>query len=168
MLLAGCTDDGAPLDSGRCGLLLDVEGSAVGPPAGPAPDGLVDVLDAAVRDRLAHVDARNARHYDEEATKLDRWAEDLKLGLETELKELDREIREATKAARAAVALREKLDAQKHVRTLEQRRTQKRRSLYEAQDDVDRQRDTLIAGLEADVKSEHEVEHVFALRWTLA
>jgi adenine-specific DNA-methyltransferase len=147
--------------------LLDVEGTDVRDTNAPAPPALQQALDTVVGERLNYVDARNAELYEEEATKLDRWAEDLKLGLEAELKELDREIREATKAARAAVSLREKLDAQKRVRTLEQKRTQKRRSLYEAQDDVDRQRNALIEELEQQLGSNHEIEEVFVVEWSL-
>lgn len=167
LLLAGCTENGERLDEERCALLLEVEGTDVHDTSAKAPPVLQQALDTVIGERLSYVDARNAELYEEEATKLDRWAEDLKLGLEAELKELDREIREATKAARAAVSLREKLDAQKRVRTLEQKRTQKRRSLYEAQDDVDRQRNALIEELEQQLGSNHEIEEVFVVEWSL-
>ena len=167
LLLAAVTDDGATLDAERTRLLLEVEGATDAGPAGAPPAALTDALGVAVRERLDHVDARNARLYEEEAAKLDRWADDLKVGLEAELKDLDREIREASREARAAVALREKLDAQKRVRALEKRRTEKRRSLYDAQDDVDRRRDEMIAGLEADLTREHEVDPVFSLAWNV-
>ncbi|MGD0089032.1 MAG: hypothetical protein ABSE73_03860 [Planctomycetota bacterium] len=59
---------------------------------------------------------------DEEAAKLERWAEDVKLSLEQEIKALDGEIREARKASLAATTLSDKLAAQKHLKGLEARR----------------------------------------------
>ena len=48
-----------------------------------------------------------------EAMKLDGWADDLKVGLERELKELDRQIKEARRAATIALTLEEKLAGQR-------------------------------------------------------
>lgn len=168
LLVAAVTDDGTALDAERARLLLEVEGAADAGLAGAPPAALADALGAAVRERLDHVDARNARLYEEEATKLDRWADDLKVGLEAELKDLDREIREVARAARAAVSLREKLDAQKAVRSLERRRAEKRRSLYDSQDDVDRRRDALIRDVEAQLEATHQRYDVFKIAWALA
>lgn len=70
-----------------------------------------------------------------------------KLGLEREIKELDRQIREARRAATTALTLEEKLSAQKAIRSLESQRNERRRSLFEAQDKVDAQRGEIIAQL---------------------
>ncbi len=56
--------------------------------------------------------------FEEEVEKLERWAEDLKLTLEKELRELDAEIRGARKASKGAVALAEKLEAQRAIKAL--------------------------------------------------
>lgn len=80
---------------------------------------------------------RNARFFEAEAQKLDGWADDLKVGLEREIKEMDRQIREARRAASAAVTLEEKLAGQRQVKSHEAQRNQKRRSLFDAQDQVD-------------------------------
>jgi hypothetical protein len=54
-------------------------------------------------------------------------------------------------------------------RTLEQvaARSQKRRSLFDAQDEVDRQRELLIQNIEAKLAQKTSTEVVFSLRWTL-
>ena len=146
---------------------MEVEHPVVAGTAGSSPPEMDAALESAIQKLLTHVDQRNAALYEEEATKLDRWADDLKLGLEVELKELDREIREASRHARAAVSLQEKLDAQKRVRSLETRRTQKRRELYEAQDEIDRNRDQLIHNVERQLEARHRTKAVFAIEWTL-
>lgn len=100
--------------------------------------------------------------------KLDRWAEDVKFTLERELKDLDGEIRSARKTSKTAVVLTEKLEAQKLIKTLEQRRTAKRRQLFDAQDDVDKKRSELIEEIERQLKTKAQCETVFTIRWALA
>lgn len=55
-----------------------------------------------------------------------------------EIKDIDRQIKEAKRASTASVSLEEKLTMQKQVRALESTRNGKRRALFEAQDEVDR------------------------------
>ena len=110
---------------------------------------------------------RNSKHFDEEVTKLDRWAEDLKLGLEQEVKELDRSIRDARRQSGAAVRLEEKLEAQKTIKALEASRNNKRRELFAAQDGIDARRDELISGIEQQMQQRHEITPLFTVRWML-
>jgi len=113
------------------------------------------------------VSERNARFFDAEAQKLDGWADDLKVGLEREIKEMDRQIREARRAATAAVTLEEKLAGQRQVKALEGQRTQKRRTFFDAQDEVDRQRDRLIAETEAKLAQAVTIQPLFSIRWSV-
>jgi hypothetical protein len=97
---------------------------------------------------LATLTERNASFFELELDKLDRWSDDLKVGLEYELKKLDRQIREARRSAQIAPALAEKLSIQKQVRELDAARTRKRRELFDAQDRIDKQRQDLIETIE--------------------
>jgi primosomal protein N'' len=72
--------------------------------------------------------------------------------------DLDSEIREARRSASAAVSLAEKLAAQKELKALEQRRSRKRRELYDAQDAIDAQRDDLIAKIERQLQQTHTLQ----------
>jgi adenine-specific DNA-methyltransferase len=60
-------------------------------------------------------------------------------GLERDIKEIDRLIKEARPAATTALTLEEKLAGQKQIKALEAQRNQKRRSLFDAQDRSGRQ-----------------------------
>jgi adenine-specific DNA-methyltransferase len=111
------------------------------------------------------VSERSATAFEAEAEKLDGWADDLKLGLEREIKELDRQIREARKAARIAVSLEEKLASQKRMKTLESERSNRRRALFESQDEIDRKRGELIAQLEAQLTQKVTSECLFSVPW---
>jgi adenine-specific DNA-methyltransferase len=102
---------------------------------------------------------------DEEILKLDRWAEDLKAGLERELRDLDRQLRETRRAATLPPTLATTLEAQRAVRALETTRHAKRRELFDAQDTIDERRDELIAGIERQIGRRHELAVLFRCRW---
>ncbi len=131
------------------------------------PVELVTARESCLTDRLTEVSGRNGRHFDEEVAKLDRWSEDLKLGLEQEIKELDRNIRDARRQSALAVRLEEKLEVQKLIKTLESARNTKRRELFAAQDRIDGQRDELISRIEEQMQQRHEITPLFTIRWTL-
>lgn len=136
--------------------------------AAEPPVVLAELRDELQGLRLRDVQTRNEAFFHEEEEKLDRWAEDVKFGLERELRELDTQLKTARKASKAAVALAEKLEAQKAIKALEQKRSSKRRQLFEAQDDVDRKRAELIEEIENQLETKTSIAPVFTLRWTLA
>jgi superfamily II DNA or RNA helicase len=111
--------------------------------------------------------ARHARFFDEEIEKLESWSDDLKLGLEREIKEFDREIRDARRAAVGGLSLEAKLEAQKVVKALEGQRNHKRRTLFDAQDQIDEQRGSLIAVLEGKLEQTVQTSELFTIRWTV-
>lgn len=116
---------------------------------------------------IEDVATRNLAYFQEESEKLDGWADDLKSGLEREIKETDREIREERKRAKSAMSLEEKLAGQKAVKALESSRNQKRKSLFEAQDSIDARRDDLIAEIESKLGRDVNVQRLFTIRWHL-
>ena len=92
---------------------------------------------------LAEINQRNLNYFEAEVQKLDAWADDLKLGLEQELKELDRQIKEVRREASSALTLEEKINCQKRQRELEQNRNRKRREMFDRQDQIDEERGRL-------------------------
>ncbi len=75
--------------------------------------------------------------------------------------------KEARRAATTALTLEEKLDGQKRVKALEAQRNQKRRSLFDTQDDVDKQREQFIAQIEEKLAQKTELQPLFTIRWRL-
>ena len=55
----------------------------------------------------------------------------------------------------------------KQIKTLEATRNQKRRSLFDAQDQIDRQRAELIAQIEEKLEQKVEIAPLFTIRWQL-
>lgn len=169
VLFAAVTDMGQTLDEevGRRLLTLPARVREI-----PAPDNDVkQVLERISRAKEEVVQKliaeRNAKFFEAEAEKLDGWADDLKLGLEREIKDIDRQIKEARRAATAALTLEEKLVGQKQIKSLEALRSQKRRNLFDAQDDVEAQRDRFIKTLESKLTQETRSKVLFCVHWTL-
>ena len=169
LLMTGVTDDGSILDRETCEKLLTV----------PARTGNAVILDDATREQidralaaqvqrvLADSQRRNETFFDAESEKLDRWADDLKENLEREIKNIDVEIREAKKAKRLSPDLPSKITAQKRVNELEQQRNHKKRNLFEAQDQIEQRKDSLIGEVEARLQQSTERQEIFTVRWTV-
>ena len=102
-----------------------------------------------------------------ESDKLDRWADDLKENLERELKNIEFEIREVKKAKRLAVDLESKVAAQKRVNELETQRNHKKRTLFDAQDQIEQRKDELITEVQARRQQKTARQEVFTIRWRL-
>jgi ERCC4-related helicase len=172
VLLSGVTDDGTIVDVEQCRRFFSL--NAAGTPV--KEEAMPTSLQAALEDGLlrqknelmATLTERNASFFELELDKLDRWSDDLKVGLEYELKELDRQIREARRSAQIAPALGEKLAIQKQVRELDAARTRKRRELFDAQDRIDKQRQDLIESIEKKLQQDCKETPVFTVRWSLS
>jgi len=168
LLFGAVTDEGVPLDEESAARLFTLSGQVTGPCLGIAPATIETTIQRRQAEIQRTISERNARFFEMEVDKLDGWADDLKLGLEREIKEIDRQIKEARRAATVALTLEEKLAGQKQVKALEAQRSEKRRSLFDAQDKVDQQRDELIRNIEGKLTQKAALDKLFVIRWRLA
>lgn len=169
LLFAAHTDSGLALGTDVACRLLTLPGhveAEISPPHSVL-NALEELTCRQQRQIQRDISDRNTRFFEAEAAKLDGWADDLKMGLERELREIDRQIKEARRAATLALTLEEKLDGQKQIKVLEAHRNQKRRSLFDAQDQVDQQREELIAQVEGKLNQTSDLQTLFTIRWRL-
>ncbi|HWB02796.1 MAG TPA: SNF2-related protein [Verrucomicrobiales bacterium] len=169
IILAATTDSGNALDRNQANRLLSLPASVgdsiLDLPIPEEAETLTLVQRAEILEKFSE---RSARYFESETDKLDGWAEDLKVGLEREIKEIDRMIKEARKAAAAAPSLEAKLNGQKTVKELEARRATRRRALFDEQDRIDTERDRLIKTTEGRLKTSlKNLVSLFSIRWTL-
>ena len=167
LIFAVVTDKGETLDEEVARRLLSLPGQAGQSLLATAPDELDAITHRRQTVIQRTISARNAQFFEAETDKLDGWADDLKLGLEREIKEIDRQIKEARRAATAALTLEEKLAGQKQIKALEAQRNVKRRTLFDAQDEVDRRREQLIADIERKLQQRIAQQRLFSIRWSL-
>jgi ERCC4-related helicase len=167
LILAAECDNGDALDEEAIKRLLELPAST-GRQMLFDPAGSIDAITERRRAAITReIEGRNLAFFESETEKLEGWADDLKAGLEREIKELDREIREARRAMKASLTLDDKLAGQKRIKLLESQRIQKRRSLFDAHDQVDAQREELISAIEGKLAQRDSLSRLFTIRWRL-
>jgi len=167
LILSALTDAGHPLDAEAAKRMLSLASAGSHEISQTPPASLKD-LEAKTQNQIQRqISERNAQFFEDEANKLDGWADDLKLGLEREIKDIDRQIKEARRAASAATSLEEKLDGQKQIKALESHRKERRRSLFDAQDNIDEKRESLIAIIEGKLQNSATTSDLFTIKWVL-
>jgi exonuclease VII large subunit len=114
---------------------------------------------------LGEIGERNKKYFEQEIDKLDRWAEDLKEGLERDIKELNAEIAQVGKQAKLAPDLQGKLALQTQKKVLEATRKRKQRELFEAQDEIESRKEKLLTEVEARLKQQVEKTELFTIAW---
>lgn len=168
LVVAATTAGGTPLVEDDPEKLLRLP--AVAQPAGLSSIGST-ALEQDVESRkttlLRDINQRNLGYFEQEVQKLDAWADDLKLGLEQEIKEIDREIKEVRRTAATSPTLDEKLHWQKRQRELEGKRSKLRRELFERQDEIEAERNSLISQLEVQLQQQVQEQTLFTIKWEL-
>lgn len=129
--------------------------------------GLLPDAQARLQKVLLEVNQRNLGYFEQEVQKLDAWADDLKLGIEQEIKDTDREIKEVRRTAALSTTLEEKLSWQKQQRELEGKRAKLRRELFTRQDDIEAERNDLITQLESQLQQQVQERTLFTIEWEL-
>lgn len=171
IVVSAVTDDGRVLSEDDPEKLLRLPAHIHPSPAsgrGVGGEGELSTDLTARKNRIAKdINQRNLKFFDQEVQKLDAWADDLKVSLEQEIKDIDRQIKEVRRAASAAPTLEEKLHCQKQQRELEQKRNKLRRELFDRQDQIEAQRNALISGLESQLQQQIAVRQLFEVAWTL-
>ncbi len=168
LLVAAGTTDGVVLAEEDPEKLLRLPATTQAASLFNAPDATL-LADVETRKTalLRDVNERNLGYFEQEVQKLDAWADDLKLGLEQEIKEIDREIKEVRRTAATSPTLEEKLSWQKKQRELEGKRSKLRRELFARQDEVEAQRNDLINQLEVQLQQRVEKRTLFTIEWEL-
>lgn len=165
LLFSAKTDTGETIAPEVCEKLFQLSAKLIKPIEVIA--NLDSIREEHQRSCLQQVENRVSKLYDQEVEKLDGWSEDLKLGLERQLKELEKEIKEARKSSHLSKSLHEKLENQKRIKTLENQRSAKRRSLYSEQDRIEERRDALISRLEKRIATRTSTTPLFTIRWAI-
>lgn len=183
LLFSAITETGETIDPEVAAKLLTLSGEVVAGQDAKNEEGVLDSgplgAFASLREALdsmalrqqeiikRDIAERNGKFYEQEVEKLENWADDLKVGLEREIKEIDKQIKEARRSSVVALTLEEKLEGQKKIKALEATRSQKRRSLFEAQDEVDRKRENFIEEIQGKLEQSSSTTGLFQIRWAL-
>jgi hypothetical protein len=170
LIFSGLTDDGQVIDKETCAKFFNVSADT-GAPVEIGADittGLSGRIETEKTRIIGDVAQRDREYFESEIDKLEHWADDIKEGLEQELNDLNKEIKALKKEARQAADLDKKVELHKKAKEMERKRNEKRRSLFEAQDEVDSRKEKLITDIESRLRQKVETADIFTLRWRVA
>jgi superfamily II DNA/RNA helicase len=169
-LITACsTDSGELIESEiaqRLFSILAIEGELV-----ETDDQVIATLDQIRYSETQKVISENANRnkdfFDIEMDKLDQWADDMKISLDKEIKDLDAEIKLRKAEAKRMLQLDAKVKAQREIKELEKKRSEKRRHLFEAQDLIDDRKENLLNEIEQRLHQEIKSSELFTIKWRL-
>lgn len=168
LLLTGITDSGHVLDTRTCERLLRLQAQELtNSPTLQHAQHLQAQLDGLRDACLAAAEARNERFFEEETEKLERWAEDKRIGLDIRIKQLDQEIKEARKAVRQLETLQEKMNAKRALKKLERERDDLMLAYHEEKKKIEAEEDRLLEDIEENLQLTLDQQPLFSLRWRL-
>ncbi|PIX00458.1 MAG: hypothetical protein COZ80_00005 [Ignavibacteria bacterium CG_4_8_14_3_um_filter_37_9] len=128
---------------------------------------LRNAIESQENDILISNAERNSKFFDDELDKLESWADDLKSSIKMELKELDREIKYRKTESKRILNLEDKIREQREIKELEKKRNALRLNLFQAQDEIDERKESLITSIEAKLKQRVSTFDLFLFRWFL-
>lgn len=169
-LITACiTDDGATIGNELAQRFFSIQANE-GEPIYVSEEikrNLAEVLFRETQNVVSDNANRNKDFFDVEMDKLDQWADDMKLSLEKEIKDLDAEIKLRKSEAKKMLNLEAKVKAQRVIKDLEKKRSEKRQHLFEAQDTIDDRKENLLNEIERRLKQELKTTELFTIKWKM-
>lgn len=167
LLFSGFDDEGKALDQetmeklfscgGNVGDLADI------PPA--VAERLASDSDRHAKATLSRSLEENNKHFNEARERLEKWADDMVISAEKELRDTKEQIKVQRRLARQAVTLEEQHQIQEKIRSLEARQRKQRQAIFDVEDEIMKKRDELIDKLEERLAQKTETETLFTIRW---
>lgn len=167
LLFSGFVDHGQPLDQEVCEKLFSCRGSL-----GAQVEIAADIKGRLKAEAQRHAQAtisrsleENNRHFYEARERLEKWADDLVLASEKELKDTKEQIKVLNRQARLAPTLAEQHQVQEKIRELEKKKRRQRQRIFDLEDEIMEKRDGLIAALERRMAQRTAIDPLFTIRW---
>jgi hypothetical protein len=169
LLFSGFTESGSALDQETCQKLFQCDGRVRGTAevSAVAHERLAADADRHVRATLNKSLEQNNRHFTEAREQLEKWADDMILGVEKELKDTKEQIKALARQARQAATVEEQHEIQTRIQELEKKKRRQRQQIFEVEDEITRKRDELVDALERRMQQRTTVEPLFTIRWSV-
>ena len=169
LLFSAFTDDGKAIDQETCQKLFRCRGNVAAEIAAPSIDEkrLADDADRHTKATISRSLERNSQHFNETREQLERWAEDMVLAVEKDLRDTKEQIKAFNRQARQAVTVQEQHDLQEKVRNMEKKKRRQRQQIFDVEDEIAGKRDRLIDALENRMQQRTSSKELFTIRWTV-
>ena len=110
------------------------------------------------------VQLRNDEFFEREDEKITKWAEDLKTSLNTEIADLEKEIKDKQDARRRASG-KDKIIFVKELRELEKKRDEKEDELKTKRKEIDKRKNEILDDLILSSDMDSNYKHLFLIKW---
>lgn len=163
------TEDGTVLDEDLVNRMLELPGTATS----EIPDETAEFIqkrDERMEMKKQQIQNANKEYFIAECEKLDAYSEDLKEGLERDIKELGKLIKEKKcefKTGSGDKTLEEMLDLKEEISKLESKRKEMRRNLYEQQDAIDEQNERLQEEIRQKLEGHMVTQHIMTISFEI-
>ncbi len=162
------TEDGTEVDEDIVNRFMELPATVIGD-CEPETAELNEKRRTGIALRQAKIEEENKKYFLEECAKLDAYSEDLKEGLQRELKELGKEITEKKRIFKSSTdrPLAEMLDMKEEINRLEERRKKMRRELYEREDEIDSANERLQDEIRSKLAGTSKAEHIMTISFEI-
>jgi len=109
----------------------------------------------------------NNRHFSEARERLEKWAEDMVMASEKDLKDTKQQINILNRQARLATTVEEQHTLQEKIRDMEKKKRRQRQEIFDLEDEIAQKRDDLIGTLEKRMTQKTHQEPLFTIQWAV-
>jgi len=169
LIISAVAIDGSVIVEETANRIMELPSTAVGEMSADASD-IAAQRKIGIDASKADIENRNSMYYAEQCEKIDLYTEELKEGLEKELKRIDRQIAEMKKQQKnlqGTVPLQEMLDHMDEINRLESERTSKRRDLMLREDELEARRNALQKEIRQRLEGEIEIETIMTISFEI-
>ncbi|MEI6313719.1 MAG: SNF2-related protein [Syntrophus sp. (in: bacteria)] len=169
LLFSAFDDSGLAMDQETCEKLFYCRGEVKGETS-LSSDIEARLAAEADRHALAAINKsleRNNRHYHEARDQLEKWAEDMIIASEKELRDTKEQIKVLNRQSRQAATVQEQHVFQEKIREMETKKRRLRQRIFDVEDEITAKRDRLIDALEKRMQQKTNCELIFTIRWSV-
>lgn len=166
LLFSAISDAGETLDQEQCEKLFQCNADIL-PATGIERTQLLAETERHASATISSSLEASNRHFQDERERLEKWADDLIVGAEKDLKDTKTKIKLLNRQARQATTTSEQVDLQKQIAELEKKQRRQRQRVFEVEDEIIEKRDQLISRLERQLAQRTERSTLFTVRWAV-
>lgn len=167
LVFTAITDNGEVLDQEACALLFDFDAEVKPLSNQNRPEKLAPTVERQIQASLSRALDENNEYFKRERDKLERWSEDQILAAETKLEDTKIRLRDTNRKARQADSLEEQKQLQEDIRKLENQKRRQRQEIFDVEDQIEAERDKMIAKLEQQLQQDTRTIPLFRIRWQI-
>lgn len=168
LIFSVVTEDGTEVDSDMVNRIMELPAEIIGEAGADAAE-LDTLRQANLEKQKAEIERINKEYFLAECAKLDAFSEDLKDGLQRELKDLGKEITEKKRIFKGSTdkTLAEMLEMKEEVSRLEEKRKKLRRDIYDREDEIDTRNDRLQDEIRTKLEGSSTLKHIMTISFEI-